>query len=239
MPRRPSAGSIHNERGSILIITAAACLIFTFLFMGIAEFGRWLLAKEQAQTSADAAALASSVSGIRSIVTLGITGYYIRPYVVTIIDEETGNEYTETRYKTVYRTFSKTGYERSLIDQEGWKDVCYSRGYVPYDYKIADRYVEYNVNTSEKAASIFLAENPTQGNSEIKSVKVHGDKNDPYYPSVVVSVVTKLKTMFPNSGLFSGEYNIETVSQGDTFFKDPTTGKWSKAPPDATAEGLF
>jgi len=45
--------------------------------------------------------------------------------------------------------------------------------------------------------------------------------------------------MFPNSNLFPSEYNFEVLSQGDTFFKDPATGKWSKAPPDATAEGLF
>lgn len=214
MPRRPSAGSIHDERGSMLIITAAACLVFTFLFMGIVEFGRWLLVKEQAQTSADAAAMAGAVSGIRSIVTLQIDD-------------------------AIKGKFTVTGNERSLIGQGDWTKYCYAYGVFPCSYKVIDRRIEYNTNDTKKAVDTFLAMNPTKGNSQLKSIKVHGDRNDPYFPSVVVSVATKLKTMFPNSNLFPSEYNFEVLSQGDTFFKDPATGKWSKAPPDATAEGLF
>jgi hypothetical protein len=207
MPRQPSAGSIHDERGSMLIITAAACLIFTLLFMGIAEYGRWLLTKEQTQTSADAAALAGSVSGIRCIVTLQVND-------------------------PIKGTFNLTGDERTLIGQGDWVKHCYSYGTFPCSYKVISRDIVYDENTARNAADKFQAMNPTQGDSKLKGMVVHGDKNDPYYPSVVVSVTTKLKTMFP--GQFSDEYNIKTVSQGDTFFRDPATGKWSKAPPDAT-----
>jgi len=214
MPRQPSAGLKQDERGSILIITAAACLIFTFLFMGIVEFGRWLLVKEQAQTAADAAALAGAVSGIRSIVTLQIDD-------------------------AIKGKFTVTGNERSLIGQGDWTKYCYACGVFPCSYKVIDRRIEYNTNDTKKAVDTFLAMNPTKGNSRLKNIKIHGNKNDPYFPSVVVSVATKLKTMFPNSNLFPSEYNFEVLSQGDTFFKDPATGKWSKAPPDATAEGLF
>ena len=213
MPRLHSVGlRIRNEKGSMLIITAAACLIFTLLFMGVAEFGRWLIVKEQAQTSADAAAIAGSISGIRSVVTLQIND-------------------------AIKGTLTVTGDERSLIGQGDWTKYCYAYGVFPCSYKITDRRIEYNENRAKKAADTFLAMNPTQGKSSLKSVKVHGNKSDPYYPSVVISIATKLKTMFPNSDLFADEYNFEVLSQGDTFFKDPDTGKWSKAPPDATWEG--
>jgi hypothetical protein len=181
------------------------------LFIGVAEFGRWLLTKEQAQTSADAAAVAGSVSGIRSIVTLRIDD-------------------------AIKGTFTVTGDERSLIGQGDWTKYCYAYGVFPCSYTITARHVEYDENRAKNAAGTFLAMNPTQGSSAVKNVTVHGDKDDPYYPSVVVRVATKLKTMFPDSGMFSDEYNIETVSQGDAFFKDPDTGKWSKAPPDATKD---
>ncbi len=209
MPRQPLVGLIRSERGSIMVITAVACLTFTLLFMGIAEYGRWLLIKEQAQTSADAAALAGAVSGIRSIVTLQIND-------------------------AIKGTFTVTGDERSLVGQGGWADYCYAYGVFPCSYKIIDRRIEYNENTTKKAVDTFLAMNPTQGSSTIKNIKIHGNKNDPYFPSVVVTVANKLETMFPNADLFPSEYNFEVLSQGDAFFKDPVTGKWSKAPPDAT-----
>jgi hypothetical protein len=238
MPRQHSDGWMRSEKGSILILTAATCLIFTLLFMGITEYGRWLLVKEQAQTAADAASLAGAVSGISSIVTLQITGYQVRSRTVILVDEETGEEYTTVYYETVYKNFTETGYERPLIELEGWKKICNAKGYAPSSYKIIDRHVEYNESIAKQAANMLLAENTPQGSSKINNVTVHGNRNDPYYPSVVVHVITKIGTMFPDSDILPGEYSIKTVSQGDTFFKDPKTGKWSKAPPDATMEGL-
>lgn len=132
MPGRHSDGLIRDQRGAVLIITAVVCLVFALLFMGVVEYGRWLLAKEQAQTSADAAALASSVSGIRSIVTLEIT------------DKIKGK-------------LTVTGDERSLIGQGGWTQYCYAYGVpeFPCSYRVIDRRIEYNKNTAKKSCSNF------------------------------------------------------------------------------------
>lgn len=51
-----------DQRGAILVIMAACVLFFTLLFAGVVEFGRYLIAREQLQTAADAAALASVVA---------------------------------------------------------------------------------------------------------------------------------------------------------------------------------
>jgi secretion/DNA translocation related TadE-like protein len=48
------------ERGSVTVLTAATLLIALVLAMGCADIGRVLVARERAQTAADASALAAA-----------------------------------------------------------------------------------------------------------------------------------------------------------------------------------
>jgi secretion/DNA translocation related TadE-like protein len=49
----------RDERGSVTVVAAAVIAMLVVLSMGVADVGRALLAREQARTAADAAALAA------------------------------------------------------------------------------------------------------------------------------------------------------------------------------------
>jgi secretion/DNA translocation related TadE-like protein len=51
--------SARSEHGSVTVVAAAVMAMLVVLSMGVADVGRALLAREQARTAADAAALAA------------------------------------------------------------------------------------------------------------------------------------------------------------------------------------
>jgi Flp pilus assembly protein TadG len=77
MHKPPTAGGtlfkiMKNEDGTVLVLMTVLILVFTLLFVGLAEFGKWLIVKEQTQTAADAAALAASSSGVHRWVKIDV-----------------------------------------------------------------------------------------------------------------------------------------------------------------------
>lgn len=226
---------ITNESGTILVVMAAVCVALTVLFAGVCELGRYLLLRERTQTAADAAALAASLSGVQRWVKVDV--YTDRGETLVCICGDDGCscwcEPCGITVKTV------TGKEKELIDDEGWKDYCdppCSCGGGSCWYDIVDRWVVYNEGSAEQTMEAFYVENqPTQGSGSwiFKSV-IHKDKNDPYYPSLTVYGRTVAQSLFPNLfGVFPDEYKTDVCAQGGTFYKDPKTEKWVKAPPRA------
>lgn len=214
---------------------AAAVLMFTLLFAGLAEFGRVLIAREQARTAADAASLAASYSDVMRWVNVDIK----TDRGEKVVCDEFGCWCESCGTVTVNRT----GLERDLIDRGGWRDYCAPpcscSDTVDCWYEIKDRWVEYKQSSSTETANAFLALNlPDQGEDAwlSRGSPIVHDSNDKDFPaSVTVYVKTKIKSLFPGLwGVFSDSYETEVCSQAGTFYRDPKAGdKWRKAPPDA------
>jgi len=236
----PSAGTtshkyLSDERGAVLFIMAVMSVVLAIFFVGLAEIGRFLILREQTYTAADAAALAASLSGVQKMVKIR---------VITDRGEEEHCSCDENSCDcwcsscgTVVREV--TGREVDLIDNGGWRDYCVpfcSCGRGSCDYEILERWVQYNPYWSQRAAeSFFQANRPWLADlAQVTRINIHGDRRDPFYPSVTVyakaiiqSIAPKLFSVFPES------YTTDVCAQGDTFYRDPHTKKWSPAPPDA------
>lgn len=227
---------LTNERGTILLVMAVLVLILTIFFAGLAEFGRFLILREQTQTASDAAALAASYSGVKKWVNIDVVTD--RGEAVVCATDEDGTTICWCEPCGIERV-SVSGLERDLIDGGGWRNYirppCSCGGGDSW-YEIKERWVEYTRSQSQDSAEAFALLNiPDQAdNIWLKRLNVHSGQNDPFYPSVVAYVNSKMKSLFPGLfGVFPKGYETETCSQGDTFYRDPETNKWIKAPPEA------
>lgn len=222
---------VTNEQGTIFPIMAVFVVVLALLFAGLAEFGRFLILKEQTQTASDAAALAASYSNAKRKVNVDV----ITDRGDKVVCDKDGCwcEGCGTVTRNV------TGYEKDLIDGGGWQAYCLppcSCGGGSCWYVIRDRWVEYSQDYSQDTAeSVAQLNIPDQAKDIwLEKLVIHGNRNDKYYPSVVAYVKSSMRSLFPGLfGAFPENYQTETCSQGDTFYKDPKTGKWQKAPPDA------
>lgn len=234
MPRRPLVGEIWrpatNERGTLLPVMAVLVVALTALFAGLVEFGRFLLLKEQTQTASDAAALAASYSGVKRWVNIDVITNKGKE-VVYCCDEDgcwaCGCESCGIHTENV------VGLERDLIDGGGWRNYC-----VPYcdcgggscRYVIKRRWVKHSQRHSREAATAFALVNLPDQAEDIRlsrnSPKIRGSAE-----SVVVYLKSRMKSLFPN--IFGKGFEAETCSEAATFYRDPKTGKWRKAPEDA------
>jgi hypothetical protein len=209
---------------------AVLVIVLTLLFAGLVEFGRFLILKEQTQTASDAAALAASYSGVKKWVNIDVI--------------------TDRGNKTVYccdedgcypcgcepcgiRTENVTGLEKDLINGGEWEDYCVppcSCGGGSCWYVIKKRWVEYSQQHSQDAAEAFALVNLPDQAEDVwlnrGSPKIRHD-----VASVVVYLKSRARSLFPN--VFGASYETETCSEAATFYYDPKTGKWRKAPEDA------
>lgn len=243
MPRLYIRGGIKllkNERGSILIITAALVLLLTLLFAGLCEFGRFLIAREQTQTAADAAALAAAGSGEQKHVQI-VVHTTEREYEVC---DSSGCHGEDDDPYNVDRT--ATGTEKDLIEGGGWRDYCVpdSWSYQCNNYTLVDRWVEDDKqsSTTNAAYDFFNANLPKQAEkSVIAKIKTYMDPkaNSPYYPSVVVYATSKIKSLFPGFlNAFPDSYQTTVCAQSSTYYKTVKSGnqRWEKPPADACWE---
>ncbi|WP_273000620.1 pilus assembly protein TadG-related protein [Hydrogenibacillus schlegelii] len=253
--------SIENERGNLLLITAAVIVVLIIAFAGLTEFGRYLIMREQAQTAADAAALAAATSGTKTWVKIDVYTY------CGASRTKDGCESCGTR---VVR--GVIGTERDLIDRGEWiryttpQCECSCGGLQTW-YEIVDRWVEYKRGDQAQAAGrFFQANRPTFAETaDVRSVEVrryptvwetvrqdyaHIDylnanphyvtypvpddlRQDPFYPSVVVRAEAWMKTLWDGFlGIFR-DRKANVCAQGDTFYQDPQTGRWIKPPDEA------
>jgi|GEM_PF-3071924 len=210
---------------------AAICVALSLLFAGICEFGRFLLLREQAQTAADAAALAGAVSGVKRWV--NITVFSDRG------DSWECDEFSCWCESCGVVEHSVTGGERELLDEEGWRDYCEppcSCGGGGCWYVINDRWVTYDSGNSGwsrlAAMAFYRANEPTMASrSEIMRMVFHNSRFDPAYPSVTVYVRSWLSSLFPGFfGVFPQSYKADVCAQGYTFYHPPYSSKWTKAP---------
>lgn len=250
MPGRSSAGKIlKDESGAILVIMAVFVVIMTLLFAGIAEFGRYLILKEQLQTAGDAAALAGMISGGRRYVKIEVT---TDPGQKWESDTDCWTECDEGgtchRYCDTDRwcescgdvaTQTVIGEERELIDNGGWRDYCKPPcgdcGGYSCDYELLDRWIEYERSNFYASTDDVFYSNPVDQAAHVeieRTVIKDGEGKTASY--VLVYAKAKLKSLFAGLwGVFPGSYTVRTCSQGDTSYIDPDTGEWVKAPPDA------
>jgi len=89
---------------------------------------------------------------------------------------------------------------------------------------------------ADDAMHAFYAANlpPMAEDSIITRWNVHGDRSDPFYPSVTVYAKSWLKTVWAGFlGVIKPFYSTDVCAQGDTSYIDPREDKWIKPPPEA------
>lgn len=234
MESRPAA-ALKDERGTILLITAIVTVILAVLLAGLIDFGRVMILREQAQTAADAASLAAALSGAQRMVKVNV--YTDRGEREVCSCDETGCTcWCEGCGITVHTV---TGLEKDLVDNDGWRMYCdppCSCGGGSCWFEIADRWVKYDPAASRTAADSFFAANAPRDavSAWLARLNVHASRNDPFYPAVTAYGRAVIKSLFPGLfKVFPDTYAADACSQGDIFYKDPHSNKWSEAPPDA------
>lgn len=233
-----------NQRGAILVLTAVVSVILALLFVGIAELGRFMILREQAQTAADAAALAASLSGVEKMVKVRVytdRGREEHCSTSCTTDEE-GNESCTTDCwcsDCGVVTREVVGREVDLVDNGGWRRYCEpfcDCGGGKCEYEIVERWVRYDNYWPQRAAETFFEANRPwlAVLASVTRVNVHGDRRDPFYPSVTVYARAVMRSIAPGLfGAFPQTYTTDVCAQGDTFYRDPRTNRWVQAPPEA------
>ncbi|MCL6478977.1 MAG: hypothetical protein K6T65_11265 [Peptococcaceae bacterium] len=226
---------LSDQKGSILPMFA---VVITVVFMVAAvaiDFARYIVASEKLQTATDSAATAAALTAKR-YVRLEIDPGKYRDCCPTTDGE------CKPCCHDCGDPFEVVGREDNLIDRRGWKRYCCScKGYCKAT--ILDRWVEYEGNGSEAraAAELFFNINKPKemddsagGESEISSISVRGDRDDPLYPSVIVRSQGRVKTMmmnfieklYPETDMSS--LGASRCSQGGAFYYD-LDGNWIRA----------
>lgn len=228
---------LNDERGSILPITAAVIFIFLALIAVVTDFGRANVAKEKLQVASDAASLAGAKSVDR--------------YVRLEIDpgsslECCGSNPCSPCCVDCGDPFVVVGKEADLLDNNGWQRYCCSCGCDSME--ILDRWVNYKNNGADvfmAANTLFEMNRPKEmdistGGSAFITVDARylrdTNRSSPYYPSVIVRAQGKVKTVMmdvfktisPNTDFTYIE--ASTCSQGRTYYRDLSTGLWSRPP---------
>jgi hypothetical protein len=228
-------GLIRNEKGTVLVIMVAATLFLSILFAVMVEIGRLMIIKEEIQTATDAAALASAMSELESWVDITVITTD-RSYWSTCCSGSGKKQDCRQCCKPLPDHYERVvGKEVDLICNKGWeqyirKGGCGGRGY----YIINDRWVKYKekTGTGDTADDFFKANLPQSAKeSFITEITAYGERGHPAYPSVIVYVKSKIESLFPTL-LELNEYEMNTCSQGSTFYEIPGTGKMSKPPED-------
>jgi len=231
--RVPAAA--RGQRGAVMLVTAAAVLLLMVAVLAVVDFGRVMILREQLQTAADAAALAAGLSGVQRMVKVDV--YTDRGETIVCDCDDDGCTCWCEDCGVVVHTV--TGLEKDLIDNEGWRAYCEppcSCGGGSCWYEIKERWVVYNPSASRQAAESFFAANAPGGAvaSWITRLNLHAYRGDPFYPSVTVYARAVIRSIAPGlMKAFPDTYSTEVCSQGDTFYKDPRSGKWVDAPPRA------
>lgn len=242
--------ALNNEQGNILIITAFLMLVFTFLLVGLCEFGRVMVIREKTKTAADSAALAQAGSGVEKRIKINIH-----------LDKGWQSD-KKGRCNIWLGSMdwpNIEGNEKQLIDQKGW----FQNYIVPalpkgqtcrppdYYYQVVDRNATYRGDSRNSAAYGFYQANAPKGqtitSSQINQIQKHTDKKDKYAPSVVVRATTLIESLFPS--VFKSDFKALVCSQGVTYYKDaktlqgrkfkgslPETSIWVKPPADACSD---
>lgn len=252
MGRPSSAGRTSrlvtsDERGAVLALTAVAAFVLVLLFAGLAEFGRWLILREQLQTAADAAALAASYSGAERWVNIDVKtergeriecdefGCWCEGCGVSVRNV-TGKE----RDLLDGRPSARTIRDSDDIPGSGWDHYCRTPCSCSDEafcwYEVKKRWVKYSPSYSRDAADAFFHMN-LPGQAEWGGVEDLEFRNFESQRNEAPAVVAKARAlMSPIFALFGpGYYQARSCSQADTFYRDPRTGKWVKAPPDYCA----
>ncbi|ACX51907.1 hypothetical protein Adeg_0762 [Ammonifex degensii KC4] len=231
MPRLLSAGGtsltapLRDERGAVLVLMSALCVVLALLFVGLSEFGRWLIAREQAQVAADAAAHAAVLSGGERMVKLRIYREPGAMYETCCPCEDGCCTCCEDcgDYEIVV-----TGTAKHLLDEGGWYTDYYGEVCGPCDcgcsmnYEILDHWVRFDAPVGEAAAEAYFQANyPEQAYLAGKRPVKFYDRTSPYGPSAVVYAWYRVKSLFPRLfGVFPDDYGGVVCAQADAFYRD-------------------
>lgn len=117
--------SLNNERGTIIVIMVFVVMLLAILFAGMVQLGIFLLARDQVQTAADAAALAAAGSGTHRFVQINVvTDRGVEKVCTT---DEDGNTTCECVECGEARIEGIVGNEADLLDKGGWRKFCVPR----------------------------------------------------------------------------------------------------------------
>ena len=230
---------IRNEDGGILPLTAGFIFVAILLLVAVVDFGRYSVSKEKLQTAGDAASLAGAKSVDRMVL-----------LAIEVGDRRdccpTKDGCTPCCKRCSPDIVTVTGKESDLLDNEGWKNYCCSCGCA--GMQILDRWVNYTnsgVDAANAARSFFDLNRPPEmeiANGGEASASIDASylsetrRSSPLYPSVFVRAEAKISTLM--LGLFNtvapdldaSEMNMSTCSQGRTYYRDVSNGRWRRPP---------
>ena len=230
---------LKDQSGSILPITAAFVLVAVLLMSVVVDFGRYTVAKEKLQIATDSASLAAA-KGADRMVRLQIDPGSQRECCgdgmggCTPCCIDCGDP------------IIVEGKESVLLDSSGWRNYCCSCGCGPM--QILSRWVNYRNSGSDAvvaASTMFDINKPAEmqassGGSASLSVDPsmlnQANRGNPLYPSVKVQGQGKIKTLmlsifrFFSPDVNTDEMDMSTCSQGRTYYRDLSTGKWIHPP---------
>jgi len=221
----------------MLVLTAGFLFIGVLILAIVVDFGRFTVVKEKLQTASDAASLAAAKSVDRM--------------VRIEIDRGSARSCCGSRPCTPCcvdcGSVTVVGREAYLIDAEGWRSYCCSCGCGGME--ILDRWVNHTGggNDAADAAKIFFERNIPQemesinGGEALVTVDTtylsETQRSSPLYPTVFINAQGRIKTLL--LGFFdsfaphmnTSEMEMTVCSQGRTYYRDVSNGKWSH-PPD-------
>ena len=233
---------ISDESGQILPLTAGFIVIAVLLLAIVVDFGRYTVEKEKLQTASDAASLAAAKNVERWVeleVVVGMKKVETElSYMCWYCTDENGIIVSRI-VQGLEDDLLPYGYRRYCCG-ECDENICYSvlkRRWVNYTDSGHDAIVAANRLFGMNVPAEMTAAN---GGSASMSVDTRylsqSYRSNAYYPSVFVNAQGKIKTLMIDifssfsPGLDASEMDMSTCSQGRSYYRDASNGKWSSPP---------
>ncbi len=173
----------RDERGVIMLMTVLVFVVM-LVMLGIGvDLARVWVAREQAQTAVDAAALAGARNAVRHV-TVSVAPGYLE---CDLFGCRCVNDSPEDR----------SGTEKRMVEQKGWRHNACDK-YMG----IRKRWLEYPSDTGRVASELLrlnypsLLETESGGERASGKIKIYDRESDMYYPSVVAAIKGNVKTTF-------------------------------------------
>ncbi len=202
---------VHDdERGTVLFLTVMLLSILLILAGVGVDLARVWVAREQAQTAVDAAALAGAGAAVRYVTVS------VRPGHCETCCSDDGR----CRCCCVSDPVTdRTGTEKYMIEQGGWR-----RSRCDSFLGIRHRWLEYPSDTGRIARQMINLNYPGLlgpgggGEPVSQTVKVFNREGDRYYPSVMAGIRGNVGTAFLNiAGI--DDLPVDNCGQAASFYQ--------------------
>ena len=223
-------GLLADKRGTVLFLTVMLLSVILILAGVGVDLARVWVAREEAQTAVDAAALAGATAAVRYVTVS------VRPGHCETCCSDDG----KCRCCCVSDPITdRTGTESYMIEQGGWR-----RSRCDSFLGIRHRWLEYPSDTGRIARQIMDINYPgllrPEGGGEpvAREVEVYSREGDRYYPSVMAGIRGNIRTAFLNI-VGIAALPVDNCGQATSFYqvlKEGIVYGRNRAPADACKE---